>query len=246
MPTEKTDAPSYEEVCHGGTGHAETVRVSYAPAILPLSFLLSLYFEAVDPTSVNRQGNDRGVQYRTGIYYTDDKDLPVIKRALEKLQSGLTKPVAIEVLPLNNYSPAEAYHQKYLDHNPSGYCHIGNDKFKKAAAAVYSPGNYERPDDKTLKQTLSPLQFDVTRHGTTEPPFKNEYWNHFHPGIYVDVTTGEPLFASSDKFDSGCGWPSFSKPLMPGVVLEKGRSLLWHDTHRGKKRRGRRPSRACV
>ncbi|SHI21585.1 peptide methionine sulfoxide reductase msrA/msrB [Sporobacter termitidis DSM 10068] len=217
----KTENPTYEDVCRRDTGHAETVRVVYDPGVLPLDFLLSLFYEAIDPTSVNRQGNDRGVQYRTGVYYADEADLPVIRRSIDKLQEKRGRPVAVEVRPLESFYPAEEYHQKYLDKNPSGYCHIGPGKFKRAAEAVVSPSGYAAPDRETLRGSLSPVQFEVTQHSATEPPFKNEFWDQYRPGIYVDVTTGEPLFSSTDKFESGCGWPSFSKPIDPDVVREK-------------------------
>ncbi|HHU05841.1 MAG TPA: peptide-methionine (R)-S-oxide reductase MsrB [Clostridiales bacterium] len=216
----KTENPSYEDVCHRETGHAETVKLEYDANVLPLSFLLELYFDAIDPTSINRQGGDMGTQYRTGIYYVDESDLPVIRSAIEKLQESYDKPVAIEVKPLSNYYPAEEYHQKYLDKNPGGYCHIGPEKFKKAAEARVDPGKYEAPDKAKLRESLSDIQYEVTQHAATEPPFRNEFWDHREDGIYVDITTGEPLFSSKDKFDSGCGWPSFTRPIDPGTVKE--------------------------
>lgn len=217
----KTACPTYEDVCYNDTGHAETVRVEYDPDKLSPDFLLELYYAAVDPTSVNRQGNDRGTQYRTGIYYTDEADLPVLRRSLENLQKRISKPVAVELAPLENFTPAEEYHQKYLDKNPGGYCHIRPDMFQKAARAVVNPAAYPAPDRESLRKTLTPAQFEVTQNAATEPPFRNEYYGEFRPGIYVDVTTGEPLFSSSDKFESGCGWPSFSKPIDPGTVRER-------------------------
>jgi peptide methionine sulfoxide reductase msrA/msrB len=216
-----TENPTYEDVCRRNTGHAETVRVVYDPKTLPLDFLLSLYYEAIDPTTVNRQGNDRGVQYRTGIYYTDAGDLPVIRQSIADLQKTLDKPVAIEVGPLEHFYPAEEYHQKYLDKNPGGYCHIGRDKFRRAASAVVNPASYTLPDKDALRSVLTPAQYEVTQLSATEPPFKNEFWDQYKHGIYVDITTGEPLFSSTDKFESGCGWPSFSKPIDPDVVREK-------------------------
>ncbi|ATW25206.1 peptide-methionine (R)-S-oxide reductase MsrB [Candidatus Formimonas warabiya] len=226
----KTEHPSYEDVCYRHTGHAETVRVDYDPQIVPLEFLLELYYEAVDPLSLNRQGGDRGVQYRTGIYYVDENDLPVIQRSLAQVQKRFAKPVVIEVKALENFWAAEEYHQNYLDKNPGGYCHIGKDKFEKAAGAVINPVDYHVPDAEKLRQTLNPTQYEVTQHNGTEPPFRNEFWDTFRPGIYVDITTGEPLFVSTDKFASGCGWPSFSKPIAPNVVREK------NDTSHGMRR----------
>ncbi len=217
----RTLHPTYEDVCHKNTGHAETVRVEYDPEVISLRFLLQLYFEAIDPTAVNRQGADVGVQYRTGIYYTDPADLPVIQEAIGELQKTLDRPVAVEVKPLENYSPAEEYHQKYLDKNPGGYCHIGPDKFARAARALVDPEDYAPPEQAKLRETLTDIQYRVTQEDATEPPFANEYWDLFRPGIYVDVTTGEPLFLSTDKFESGCGWPSFAKPIDPRVLRER-------------------------
>lgn len=216
-----TEAPSYEEVCHNHTGHAETVKVSYDPAVLPLDFLLDLYYEAIDPLAHNRQGGDTGEQYRTGIYYVSEEDAPVIKKSIDRLQSRYSSPVAIEVLPLRNFSTAEEYHQKYLDKNPGGYCHIGKAQFEKAAKAIVNPVAYAAPDPDALRRELTSEQYAVTQYSATEPPFANEFCQTFKPGIYVDITTGEPLFSSSDKFESGCGWPSFSKPIDPNVVREK-------------------------
>jgi peptide methionine sulfoxide reductase msrA/msrB len=215
-----TENPSYEEVCHRNTGHAETVHVVYDAKKLPLAFLLELYYDSIDPVSVNRQGGDRGTQYRTGIYYVNPEDRPVIDKSIISLQKRFDKPIAIEVLPLKNFYPAEDYHQKYLDKNPGGYCHIRKDKFEKAAKALVNPALYPAPDKEALKSSLTPLQYEVTQNSATEPPFRNEYCSNFRPGIYVDITTGEPLFVSSDKFESGCGWPSFSKPIDPGTVRE--------------------------
>jgi peptide methionine sulfoxide reductase msrA/msrB len=217
----KTERPTYEDVCRKNTGHAETVRVEYDPAALALDFLLALYFDAIDPTSLNRQGGDEGTQYRTGIYYTDGADRPAIERAVADLQKRYDRPVVIEVAPLANFYPAEEYHQKYLDKNPGGYCHIPQAKFAEAAAAAVNPAVYAKPDEQALRGSLTPAQYEVTQNAATEPPFRNEYFDQFRPGIYVDVTTGEPLFTSGDKFESGCGWPSFSRPIDPNVVREK-------------------------
>lgn len=131
----RTENPSYEDVKYRESGHAETVRVEYDPAVVSLSFLLDLYYEAIDPTSLNKQGEDEGVQYRTGIYYTDGADLPEIRASLEKLEERIGAPVCIEVQPLEHFYSAEEYHQKYLDKNPGGYCHISQALFKRAAAA---------------------------------------------------------------------------------------------------------------
>ncbi len=130
-----TENPTYQEVCHNNTGHAETVRVFYDPKQIRLEFILTLYYDVIDPTSVNRQGGDTGTQYRTGIYYVEEQDLPIIQSSIQELQTHYEKPIAIEVLPLRNYYLAEEYHQKYLDKNPSGYCHIRREKFDQAKLA---------------------------------------------------------------------------------------------------------------
>jgi len=208
--------PTYEEVCTDKTGFAEAVRVVYNPEVLPLSLLLQLYFRSIDPTTLNRQGGDRGTQYRTGIYYTDPDDLPLILAEKEKLSKAYDKPVVVEVLPLKNFYAAETYHQDYLDKNPSGYCHIPKALFEWASNANRSETKqrvYEKPSSETLKSQLTPLQYEVTQNAGTEMPYQNEYNKEFREGIYVDITTGEPLFLSTDKFESGCGWPAFSKPI---------------------------------
>ncbi|MBR0599988.1 peptide-methionine (R)-S-oxide reductase MsrB [Clostridiales bacterium BAD-6] len=221
----RTQCPTYEAVCYSNTGHAETVKVIYDSAVLSLTRLLSLYYKVIDPTALNRQGHDVGSQYRTGIYYVDPEDQPVIRQSLDLLQKEYQKPIAVELKPLENYSPAEEYHQKYLNKNPGGYCHIGAEHFDLARNSIVDPMDYQAASDGELKEKLSPLQYDVTMKHATEAPYANEYWNHYEEGIYVDITTGEPLFTSKDKFEA-CGWPSFSKPIDPGVVKSrKDRSL---------------------
>ncbi len=215
-----TENPTYEDVCYRKTGHAETVKVLYDPNIVSLEFILSLYYDVINPVSINRQGNDIGSQYRTGIYYTDIEDKELIIESIKTLQKNYDKPIAIEVLPLQNYYTAEEYHQKYLDKNPNGYCHIGQDKFEKAEKAEDFKLKYSAKPKELLKKTLTDIQYAVTQNNATEPPFSNEYFDNFRKGIYVDVTTGEPLFTSGDKFDSGCGWPSFSKPISPDLIRE--------------------------
>jgi peptide methionine sulfoxide reductase msrA/msrB len=131
----RTENPSYEDVKHRGSGHAETVLIEYDPALIGLPFLLDLYYEAIDPTSLNRQGNDEGTQYRTGIYYTDKADLDIITKSIKRLETKIGRPAAIEVKPLENFYPAETYHQKYLDKNPGAYCHIDKSLFDRARTA---------------------------------------------------------------------------------------------------------------
>ena len=215
-----TEKPTYEEVCHHHTGHAETVKVVYEDTIVHLPFLLNLYYDVINPVSVNRQGGDTGTQYRTGIYFTDRKDETVILDSIAELQKKYQEKIAIEVKPLSNYYRAEEYHQKYLDKNPHGYCHIGADKFEKAKLAVDTDNRYVKKPQEELKKRLTEIQFEVTQHSVTERAFQNEYFDEFREGIYVDITTGEPLFVSDDKFESGCGWPSFSKPIDSAQIVQ--------------------------
>lgn len=207
----KTEHPSYEQVCRSNTGHAEAVKVIFDSEKLPLTELLNRYFEVIDPTSVNKQGNDTGMQYRTGIYYTQPEDKPVIMAALENLQAQHRKTITVEAVLLKNYAPAEENHQKYLDKNPGGYCHISTAAFDRA----------KRPVCNDLRQRLTKLQYKVTQENGTEPPFQNEYNDEFRKGIYVDIVSGKPLFVSTDKFESGCGWPSFSKPIDQAFIIEQ-------------------------
>lgn len=207
--------PSYEMVCSGSTGAAETVEVEYDDAKVSLTELLSIYFKSIDPTALNRQGNDIGTQYRTGIYYTDSADIEVIEAFVAMVQRRLTEPLAVEVAPLRNFYPAELYHQQYLYKNPGGYCHVDPALFDEVR------NRKPRRQDKTeLRRRLTPLQWEVTQNGATERPYVNEYDHEFRRGIYVDVTDGTPLFVSSRKYDSGCGWPAFTRPIDPSLISE--------------------------
>ena len=216
-----TENPSYKDVCTGNTGFAEAVKVNYDPTVIDLKLLIDLFFKTIDPTTLNRQGNDIGTQYRTGIYYTNTADIPVIEERLADLKKQYNADIVVELEPLENYYDAETYHQKYLDKNPGGYCHIGPDLFEIARQANPAPATaYKKADKETLKKTLTPIQYEVTQNNATERPFSNEYDQEFREGIYVDITTGEPLFISADKFDAGCGWPAFSKPIDNGLIEE--------------------------
>ncbi|RKW40292.1 MAG: peptide-methionine (R)-S-oxide reductase [Lachnospiraceae bacterium] len=213
-----TKNPSYEDVCRKNTGHAEAVRIDFDDNIISLEDLLIYYFRIIDPISVNKQGNDVGTQYRTGIYYTDEEQLPIINDALKREQEKYIDKIAVEVLEIENFYDAEEYHQNYLDKNPNGYCHIN---LEWANEPIVRSENYKKENNESLKNRLTDLQYDVTMNAATEAPFRNEYWDSFERGIYVDITSGEPLFFSTDKFESGCGWPSFSKPIQKDLVKYK-------------------------
>lgn len=210
-------SPTYRQVCTGATGAAETVRVDYDDNAVGLSDLLRIYFRSIDPLSLNRQGNDRGTQYRTGVYYTDPADAPVVAAELATLQRRHRQPLAVESGPLVNFYPAEDYHQAYLYKNPGGYCHVDPSLF----AEVRAMKPRTREEREQLRARLTPLQWEVTQNAATEPPFSNEYDREFRPGIYVDITDGTPLFVSSSKYDSGCGWPAFSRPIDDAAIARR-------------------------
>ncbi len=213
------DTVTYEQVC-AGIGYAEAVEVIFDAEKISLSQILKEYAYTIDPTSLGRQGMDIGVQYRTGIYYTKDMQAPIITAFLQQLQQEYPHPIVVESLPLLQFIKAEEYHQKYLTKNPNGYCHINFAKIAKKKQSIINEKNYPKPEKTALKQRLTPLQYAVTQENETEPPFSNEFWQTQEEGIYVDITTGEPLFTSKDKFQSACGWPAFAKPLDPNTVLE--------------------------
>ncbi len=211
------NAPTYELVCTGGTGFKETVRVVYDPTVISLPQILQAYFLVIDPTVPDRQGMDIGTQYQTGIYYHDAHSEEIVERVVASEQENYPS-FAVEHGPLVNFYDAEAYHQEYLEKNPSGYCHIPAHEIEAVVALITAEAGYEKPSQDRLKQSLSPQQYDVTQHAATERAFTGEYWDTDAEGIYVDVTTGQPLFRSADKYESGCGWPSFSAPIYEGVV----------------------------
>lgn len=198
------------------TDHAETVYVQYECNQVSLREILLYYFRVIDPFSVNQQGPDKGRQYRTGIYYTDKADLAIIEAVMAEQEAQFGRgPLAVEVEVLQHFIDAEDYHQDYLKKNPTGYCHIDVSQSK---LPVIDVEDYQKPDDSQLKASLTREQYEVTQQAATEAPFSNAFWNSDESGIYVDITTGEPLFLSTDKFDSGCGWPSFTKPISKEVA----------------------------
>ena len=216
--------PSYEDVCSGKTGHAETVHVRYDPNTVGLKTLAEQFFKIIDPFSVNRQGNDVGSQYRTGMYYVNEEDKPVLASVMADARERHGRPPAVELLPLRNYYLAEEEHQDYLRKNPGGYCHINFSSLtdiRTEKRGLVDPGAYAKPSDAALQKTLTPEEYAVIRKAGTERAFSGKYHDKKEPGIYVDVATGEPLFSSADKFDSGSGWPSFTQPIDPAVVIER-------------------------
>jgi len=228
------DNPTYEEVSSGSTGHVEAVQVYYDPGKISYEALLAAYWRHIDPTDPGGQFMDRGQQYRSIIFYHDEEQKKLAQKSKEELnQSGtFTKPITTEIKPLNKFYEAEEYHQDYYQKNPLRYKYYragsGRDQFlqKTWGETKKSPPSekakeYRKPDEALLKKKLTPLQFEVTQRNGTEPAFNNAYWDNKKEGIYVDIVSGEPLFSSLDKYDSGTGWPSFTKPLLPDNIIEK-------------------------
>lgn len=209
----KTDNTDYANVA--ATDHAETVRVCYDKSVISLEEILLHYFRIIDPLSVNRQGNDIGRQYRTGVYYTDDSDSKIIDKIFH-YEEELHGPIAVKKSTLKNFIKAEDYHQDYLDKNPGGYCHID---ISLSSKPLFNE-EYPLPSEDKLREILDRTSYNVMRKATTEAPGTSPLNDEFRPGIYVDKITGEPLFCSTDKFDAGCGWPSFSKPITTDKLTE--------------------------
>ena len=210
---------NYQTVVKGQTGFRETVKVTYDPEQVSLDALLLAYFYVIDPTVENRQGNDVGSQYQTGVYYEDDASREIVER-VAALERRRREKFVVEIGPLVNFFPAEEYHQDYLDKNPNGYCHIPRAEIELFSRLRIDPGDYQKPAAEAIRDKLTDEQYRVTQENATESPFQNEFWNQFEKGIYVDVVTGEPLFSSTDKFESSCGWPAFSKPIEEPAVVE--------------------------
>jgi peptide methionine sulfoxide reductase msrA/msrB len=227
------DNPTYEN--YGQKGYVEAVQVLYDPAKVSYQALLDYFWRHVDPTDPGGQFVDRGAQYRSVIFYHDAEQQRLAeasKQALEK-SKRFGKPIVTEILPLTKFYRAEDYHQDYYKTHTVKYKYYrwnsGRDQFiqkvwgKGEAEAAEPPGDqkYAKPSEAELRQKLTPLQYQVTQKEGTEPAFKNEYADNKKPGIYVDIVSGEPLFSSTDKYDSGTGWPSFIRPLEPGNIVER-------------------------
>ncbi|MBQ3105008.1 MAG: peptide-methionine (R)-S-oxide reductase MsrB [Lachnospiraceae bacterium] len=209
----------YQTVITGTTGFRETVRVEYDPEQVSLDALLLAYFYVIDPTTANRQGNDIGTQYQTGVYYTNDAARETVERIAE-IERSRSQKFVVEIGPLQNFYPAEEYHQDYLVKNPGGYCHIPTAEMELFSKLRIDPGDYQKPAAEAIRDKLTAAQYQVTQENATEHPFDNEFWDQFEKGIYVDIVTGEPLFSSADKFESSCGWPAFSKPIEEPSIVE--------------------------
>jgi peptide methionine sulfoxide reductase msrA/msrB len=246
----QVDNPTYNQVSAGGTGHVEAVKVIYDPHKVSYAQLLDYFWRHVDPTDAGGQFVDRGNQYRSVIFYADEEQRQMAEASKKALAAAgrFDRPIMTSILPLGVFYEAEAYHQDYYKKNPIRYnwyrSGSGRDQFlrqawdgaekmmKKADMATPMATDkkemaYPIPTDDQLKKQLNDLQYQVARENGTEPPFNNEYWDNHKAGIYVDIVSGEPLFSSTDKFDSGTGWPSFTRPLEPDNVVKKKDSTFF-------------------
>ncbi len=242
--------PTYEEVSTGSTGYFETVQVRFDPAKISYARILDVFWRQIDPTDTDGQFADRGSQYRAAIFYLNESQRKIAEASKAALDAThrFDKPVAALIVPAKTFYRAEEYHQDYHAKHPEAYKAYkygsGREPFIervwKDAPPIVVPeaekpknsGKYEKPGDAEIRRRLTPLQYEVTQHGATEPAFDNAYWNNHDPGIYVDVVTGEPLFSSTDKFDSGTGWPSFSRVLeSENVVQSQGSALEGVEVH---------------
>lgn len=212
--------PSYEEVCSGTTGHTEAVQIEFDPDIFPYEKLVDLFWKQIDPTDPDGQFADRGPSYRAAIFYHNEEQKRIAEESKRRLdESGIfDKPVVTEIVPATVFYPAEEYHQDFYRKNPFRY-----KTYRKGSGRdAFIEKHWKLPKDPDeLKKRLTPIQYEVTQNNATEPPFRNEFWDHKEEGIYVDIVSGEPLFSSLDKFDSGCGWPSFTRPLLSSNIDER-------------------------
>src|SRR2546421_555724 len=227
-----TPHPSYEEVSTGQTGHLESVQVVYDPRKITYERLVDAFWHDIDPTQADGQFCDHGDEYRTAIFYRDSAQHRVAAASRRALERRFGQAIVTQTVRATAFYPAEEYHQHYYRKNPVRYgmyrVACGRDRRLAevwGAAAPHAEGQTTmrdtKPSDAELRQSLTPLQYQVTQHEATEQPFRNEYWNNHEAGIYVDVVSGEPLFSSLDKFESGTGWPSFTKPLAPENIKTK-------------------------
>jgi len=226
--------PSYHQVSDGNTGHYESIQVTYDPAEVSYKKLLDVFWRQIDPTDNGGQFVDRGQQYTTAIFYQDAKQKNIAEKSKKELENSdrYNKPIVTKILPAHTFYKAEEYHQDYYKKNPLNYFRYRNgsgrdqylnkiwEKKIKKHKKKKSKTGFKMPSKNELKKELTPLQYEVTQNEATEPSFNNKYWNNHKEGIYVDIISGEPLFSSTDKYPSGSGWPSFTKPIDKNNIIE--------------------------
>lgn len=211
--------PTYEQVCSNKTGHVEAVQITFDPSIIDYEDLVTLFWQQIDPTDSGGQFHDRGESYQTAIFYHDERQKNIAEESKATLEASgkFTKPIIVPILEAKTFYEAEKEHQYYYKKNQFHY-----KAYKKGSGREqFIQDNWQKEYDKDeLKKRLTPDQYRVTQENGTETPFQNEYWDHEEEGIYVDIVSGEVLFSSKDKFDANCGWPSFTKPVVPQHVTE--------------------------
>ena len=231
--------PSYEQVSYGLTHHREAVEVTFDPRQVSYEELLNVFWRQIDPTDDGGQFVDRGDQYRTAIWFYNDAQRQAAERSKRELEESgrFDRAIVTPILPFRNFYAAEDYHQDFYKTHSDHYYRYrrgsGRDQFLEriwgssdSGAQRFGHGgedrwrNFQKPAEAVLRERLTALQYRVTQEDATEPPFRNEYWDNHAEGIYVDVVSGEPLFSSIDKFESGTGWPSFTRPLVADHVVE--------------------------
>jgi peptide methionine sulfoxide reductase msrA/msrB len=221
--------PTYEEVSAGKTGHYEAIQIVFNPTQTSYDDLLDIFWRNIDPTDAYGQFADKGSQYKTAIFYHNEKQKEIAEKSKQKLRDSkkFNKEIATLILPASAFFPAEDYHQDYHKKNPLHYnmykAGSGRTDFikKNWSDTEIEQNKFKKPSKDEIKKKLDPMQYKVTQACGTEPPFNNAYWDNKEAGIYVDVVSGEPLFSSKDKFDSGTGWPSFTKLLESSNIVEK-------------------------
>ncbi len=223
--------PIYRQVSSGMTGHVEAVQVSFDPILVEYETLLKIFWQNIDPTDAGGQFADRGAHYTTAIFYHNEDQRKAAEASMERLDmSGkFKKPIATRILEAVDFYPAEDYHQDYYRKNPvkyerykegSGRSRYIKKNWSEEKMDLKKSGIFMKPDKSELSKSLSDMQYKVTQECGTEPAFRNEYWNNKKAGIYVDIVSGEPLFSSKHKFDSGTGWPSFTRPIQDENIVE--------------------------
>lgn len=214
--------PTYEEVCSETTGHAEAVQITFNPQIMPYDKLLNIFWQQIDPTDVGGQFHDRGHSYRTAIFYHTEQQKELAEASKKQLQESgrFDQEIVTEIVPAMTFYPAEEGHQQYYKKRPAHYKAYRRGSGRDDFIERHWSGSNKR-DQEELKQKLTPMQYHVTQNDGTEPPFQNEFWNNEQEGIYVDIVSGEPLFSSLEQYDAGCGWPSFTKPLVSYHIREQ-------------------------
>jgi peptide methionine sulfoxide reductase msrA/msrB len=242
--------PTYDD--YAAKGHVEVVQITYDPAQVGYAQLLEVFWRQIDPTDAGGQFVDRGQQYRSAVFYHDDDQKRLAENSKESLAKSqrFDRPIVTEIVPASTFYEAEPYHQDYYKKSTLKYKYYryrsGRDQYLDkvwgkeresfdptkdvSASETKTNGNgkvYAKPSDAQIKRRLTPLQYEVTQHEATEPPFENDYWDNKKEGIYVDIVSGEPLFSSRNKYDSRTGWPSFTKPLEPQNVVEKPDNTLF-------------------